>query len=189
MRLFFAVFPPPDVARAVSETVEALRRPGDGVSWVKTDNVHYTLRFLGELGESRAAAAARAGEAAVVGLSRFALKLGGPGAFPSARKPRVLWLGATEGGEELGILARSLEEALRRERFEPADRPFAPHLTLGRVRDPGGGGAAGAVAEAFLRGAFPAASFPVESLLLIHSTLHPQGSRYEPIGRYTLGPA
>ena len=61
MRLFFAVFPPPEVQRAAFALEESLRRPGDGVSWVKLENLHYTLRFLGELGESglrRAAAAA-----------------------------------------------------------------------------------------------------------------------------------
>ncbi len=199
MRVFFAVFPPPDVVEALARTVESIRRPGDSVSWVKAANIHYTLRFLGELGDSRVAAAGRAGEAAVVGLARFALRLGAPGLFPNPLRPRVLWLGTSEGGDALRLLARSLDEALRREGFAPPDKPFAPHLTLGRVREggrahepgrthePGGtreSGQAGAAAHAFCAATFPSLAFEVAALALIHSTLDPRGSIYAPIGRF-----
>ncbi|MGH7724195.1 MAG: RNA 2',3'-cyclic phosphodiesterase [Candidatus Eiseniibacteriota bacterium] len=184
MRTFFAVFPPAEVVDAIAGAVERIRWPGDSVSWVKPSNVHYTLRFLGELSESRVRAAARAGEAAVVGLQHFSLRLGAPGVFPNARRPRVLWLGASEGGEALVLLAKSLDEALRREGFGAPEKPFAPHLTLGRVRESGSGGAS--VAETFLGATFPTAAFDVPALSLIHSKLDPRGSIYEPIGRFAL---
>jgi 2'-5' RNA ligase len=104
--------------------------------------------------------------------------------FPNARRPRVLWLGASEGGEALVLLAKSLDEALRREGFGPPEKPFAPHLTLGRVRDVGSGGAS--VAETFLAGAFPGSAFEVPALSLIHSKLDPRGSIYTPIGTFAL---
>src|SRR5262245_3597673 len=97
------------------------------VSWVKQANLHYTLRFLGELEDSRVEAVKRAAQAAVAGIEAFHVQLGRPGMFPNERMPRVFWLGAAEGGEELKLLARSLDEALKRERFGRPDRPFAAH--------------------------------------------------------------
>jgi 2'-5' RNA ligase len=176
-RTFVAVFPPPPVARAIAAALERVRAPGDGVSWVREGNVHYTLRFLGDLGPGRVAAARRASSAAVRGMAPFELALGATGAFPNERRPRVLWLGATRGGEALTLLARSVAVALEREGFPGEDKPFVPHLTLGRVREAGGRGA-GEVGARLAAEAFPHAPFRVEELVLVASTLSPGGSRY-----------
>ena len=173
MRLFLAVFPPREVQQAVHAALGVARRPGDGVSWVKPDNLHFTLRFLGELG---ADGARRAGEAAVeaAAASRaFEVVLGAPGAFPNPRRARVIWLGLSRGGDELVRLAADLESALRRRGFDPADKPFAPHLTLGRVRANGADWSA-ALAAASVE----PARFTVDRVGLIESTLSPKGSIY-----------
>ena len=109
------------------------------MSWVKPDNLHYTLRFLGEVGEDGARRAARGGAPRPRRAARaFDATLGALGAFPNARRARVIWLGMTEGGEPLVALARALERALARRGFDrEADKPFSAHLTLGRVREPG----------------------------------------------------
>lgn len=167
MRLFFAV-QLPDGARAA---LSALPR-GPGVSWTRAEQLHFTLAFLGE--QPDASLALRAGEA-VRGLRRFELAVGGAGAFPSPRKPRVLWLGALAGGPQLCFVAERLGAALREHGFTLDARPFQPHLTLGRVRPGGERGAAGALA------ALPAgelARFRVDEVQLMQSILGPGGARH-----------
>jgi 2'-5' RNA ligase len=185
-RTFVAVFPPAAVAEAIDTALQRARRPGDGVSWVRAANVHYTLRFLGDLSLARVEAARRAAAAAVVGMPAFAVALGAPGAFPDARRPRVFWLGAAAGGDELTLLAKSLAVALEREGFPADDKPFVPHLTVGRVRE-SGARTAGESAARLAAEAFPTAPFPVDALVVVKSTLSPGGSRYEALARVPLG--
>ena len=136
MRLFLAVFPPPAVREAVFAAAEPLRRTGAGVSWVKAENLHYTMRFLGEVGEDGARRAAEAAVEAAAVEPAFEAVLGSFGAFPNPARARVIWVGMATGAEALKSLAAALEQALRRRGFDRADKPFAAHLTLGRVRDP-----------------------------------------------------
>jgi 2'-5' RNA ligase len=191
-RTFVAVFPPPALSEAICAAALSVRTPGDGIAWVRPANVHYTLRFLGDLAPALVTAACRAAEVAVVGVPPFALALGEAGAFPGVQRPRVLWLGAAEGGDALVALARRLDIALGREGFPPAERPFAPHLTLGRVHEaaaPWAGRAGDTLARLAAR-EFPRAPFAVDALLVIKSTLAAGGSRYETLAGCPLaGPA
>lgn len=184
MRLFLAVFPPDDVQVAASRAADALRASpgGRGVAWVKRENLHWTLRFLGERDEAEASRAAQALRAAAVGHAPFDVALSGAGAFPNARRARVLWLGLAEGDAPLRALAASLERALRELGFAAADKPFAPHLTLGRVRERDADWSAGLAA---LR--VDAPRFRVGEARLVRSTLAPGGSRYETLERVPLG--
>ena len=177
MRIFLAVFPPPAVQDAAAAVIDRLRRPGDGVSWVKHQNLHYTVRFLGELGESGLERVTEAAREGVAGRRRFEAVLGEAGAFPNAARANVLWLGLAEGGEGLSALAESVERALRRLRFDRAAHAFTPHLTLGRVR------ARGQDWSARLAGVSvepdPPARFVVDRVSVVESTLSPKGSRYD----------
>jgi RNA 2',3'-cyclic 3'-phosphodiesterase len=176
MRLFFAVFPPPEVQRAAFALEEALRRPGDLVSWVKVENLHYTMRFMGDLGADGARRCAEAAAEAAADVSAFDATLGGLGAFPNARKARVLWVGMARGAEPLEALAKGLEAALRRRGFERADRAFSAHLTIGRARNPGEDWTPRLAA---IEAPDPsAARFRVDRLLLMESRLSPKGSTY-----------
>src|SRR5258705_12455133 len=136
MRIFLAVFPPPEVQQRAFALEESLRRPNDGVSWVKLENLHYTLRFIGEVGDDGARRVGEAAQAGVVGHPAFTATLGGLGAFPNPRRARVIWASLAEGAAELVAVAQSLESALRKRGFDRADHPFSAHLTLGRVRTP-----------------------------------------------------
>ncbi len=173
MRLFLAVFPPPEVQALAVRVSDAMRERGDGVSWVRRENVHYTLRFLGELGADGARRAREAAVEAAASHASFDALLAGPGAFPDAKRARVLWLGMGEGAEALKALARSLERALASRGFERADHAFTPHLTLGRVRAPGDWSAKLAGAPTI------DARFRVGRIALVKSTLSPGGSQYE----------
>jgi len=137
VRLFLAVFPPPSARALAAQTIEKLRRPKDDVSWVAPKNLHYTLRFLGEVDEQGATRAEQAAREAAAEFAPFGVRLGPPGAFPSARRARVIWLGLLEGVEPFARLAAALEAALERHGFAPEPQEFSAHLTLGRVRQPG----------------------------------------------------
>ena len=176
MRLFVAVFPPAEVQRAAYGCIEALRRPGDGVSWIKAENLHYTMRFLGEVGEDGARRAAEAATEAAGKSRAFAASLGGLGAFPNPRRARVIWIGMSEGAEALVALARDLDRALAKRGFETADKPFSSHLTLGRVRNPGPDWAP--VLAGVDAAAGTPARFTVDRLCVVESQLDPRGSIY-----------
>jgi 2'-5' RNA ligase len=175
LRLFLAVFPPPEVQRAAAELIERLRAPGDGVSWVKPDNLHYTLRFIGDVGEDGARRVGEAADRAVAGCAAFDTALGGLGAFPNARRPRVIWIGVAHGAEPFTALGAELERELRAAGFGRADHAFKPHLTLGRVREPGDDWSDRLEPAAV----DPArAAFRVDRLCVVASQLSPRGSIY-----------
>src|SRR5690349_20746137 len=96
------------------------------------------MRFLGEIGEDGLRRVTEAAREAAAEIPRFEAELGGAGAFPNARRARVIWLGMRSGAEPLTGLAGALERALDQRGFAPDGRKFAAHLTLGRVRDPRG---------------------------------------------------
>ncbi len=175
MRIFLAVFPPPAVQAAVHTAAESLRRPGDGVSWVKRENLHYTLRFLGELGADGARRVQEAASEAAATGRPFAAALGSLGAFPNPRRARVLWAGMTAGAEPLTALARALDSALARRGFEAPDHPFSAHLTIGRVREPR---ADWSEPLAAVEVDPAAARFTVDRLCVVESKLSPRGSTY-----------
>lgn len=173
LRVFLALFPPPEVQAAAAEAIEQLRSNGDRVSWVKRENLHFTLRFLGDVGEDGARRAAEAAAEISSDHRAFDAALGSLGAFPDGQRARVLWIGLSQGAEPMVALARSLEKALVRRGFERETRPFAAHLTIGRVREPGHDWS-----QALGRATLAPAAWHVDRVLLIRSTLSPQGSRY-----------
>ncbi len=181
-RLFFAVPIPPPAARAaarVSTRLRALAGPAR-VSWVRTETLHLTLRFLGDRPEEAIPDLVAAGERAAAEAAPFEVRLHGGGSFPGRRgRPRVLWLGVRSEGA-LARLARDLDAALDAVAGIPPDgRPFRSHLTLGRVR-------AGDArrAAAFLAGLDETARFGVAGFTLYRSTLHPAGAIHEAVARF-----
>jgi 2'-5' RNA ligase len=178
VRIFLAVFPPPAAQDAAAAVIARLRQPHDGVAWVKRENLHYTLRFMGDLDEDGMARVTAAANEAAAERPAFIAGLGAAGAFPSARRARVLWLGSSAGGEALVALAGALERALRGRGFEPVGRPFSPHLTLGRVRrgEEDWSARLATLAAALAPGWAP--SFAVERVRVVESTLARGGSIY-----------
>jgi 2'-5' RNA ligase len=179
LRIFLAVFPSPEAQGVAAAVIDRLRGDGDGVSWVKRENLHYTVRFLGELGEDGTRRASEAAAEAVSDHAAFDAQLGALGAFPSARGARVIWAGLAEGAERLVALARSVERALERRGFEREGRHFEAHLTIGRARDPHADWSERlAAGSAVIAAAGAPARFRVDRVMTIHSQLSPRGSVY-----------
>ena len=159
---------------------------GAKASWVKPHNMHLTIKFLDEVRWNTIADVTAAVQRAAQTVEPFELEIGGAGAFPSAGRPRTLWLGTTVGSEPLAVLAAALETVLKPLGFPKEHRRFAAHLTLGRVRD--GGPSARELGEAIRQhAAFSAGRFTVRELVVFSSELSPQGPNYEAIGRGPLG--
>ncbi len=182
MRAFVAVFPPPRIrAAAVAGARATVRRlaGGDRVQWTRPENVHLTLKFLGNareeiLGDLRAAL-----ENICAAHMPFDVELAGLGAFPSARRARILWLGIGAGFEELRSLAADVDIALMSLGFEREERPYTPHLTLGRIR--------GRPASLDLPPDAVEFRFRVPRVDLVESTLTPEGAVYKTVGAFALG--
>jgi 2'-5' RNA ligase len=137
-RLFVAAWLPEAAAREAARVLDRLRSAGGDVKWVSPENLHVTLRFLGDTDEGRVPAVVDAVSDAAEGVSPFSLVLGGTGTFPPRGAPRVVWLGIDRGAGEIAELARRAEERLVARGLveEPETRPFRAHVTLGRPRSP-----------------------------------------------------
>lgn len=134
MRLFVAVNLPDDIIAAIGEIQAQFKRLPFDVKWTEAHQFHLTLKFLGDAAETALPGIAEAMAEGAGGMKPFSLAFSGLGVYPDIRRPKVIWLGTTEGGAELRALARRLDEALAVRGFEREAREFSPHVTLGRVR-------------------------------------------------------
>ena len=181
MRSFVAVFPSPSVLEAVFELQRSLERVLPGVRWVAPSNLHFTLRFFGDLGPQERASAARVIDEVTRSRARFGVELHGVGVFSSWKHPRVVWVGCGDGSDAFAELGKALEFGFRDARLGKADKPFKPHLTLGRWRDFGAVIPASSISACQAIGSL--GRFKVEEVGLIQSKLSPKGSRYVPLHR------
>jgi len=138
IRTFIAVDLPGEIKAHIAEFVAPLRPLSRSIRWVRSEGLHLTLKFLGELPRERVEEVISALETALSGWPAFGFQLSGLGGFPDLRRPRVLWIGVGEGHQPLQELAGAVERALILCGFPPEKRPFSPHLTIGRVRSPHG---------------------------------------------------
>jgi 2'-5' RNA ligase len=184
IRSFVAVLLPEAVRARVDEAAAELRRRAGAVSWVRAENFHVTLRFLGSVDEATLGRAREALAEAASGLAPFRLALSGFGGFPTAHAPRVIWVGLTAGAEPLVELHARLEAALGRCGIPPEGRGFHPHVTLGRSREPRG---ASGIGELLDGTGEPLGETRVEAVHLMRSDLNPEGARYGVLAREALG--
>ena len=185
MRLFVALNLPEPERRAIRAATEHLRASGLPVRWTPEEGLHVTLKFLGEVPPEAVEDVETAVTDAAAGSGAIFLELGGLGAFPTLRHPRVVWLGAS-GVEGLSSLHRAADEHLAARGFEPEARPFHPHVTLGRVkkhaRTEDTAGLAG------LAETVPYASrVGIDTVDVMRSHLSSGGARYEVLARCPLG--
>jgi 2'-5' RNA ligase len=155
------------------------------VNWVEPDNLHVTLLFLGEVDERDLIKVCRAVETVCRGHAPFTMNVGTTGAFPNARRPKILWAGIGAGAEELTAIHDALEAPLlelgcyRRE-----DRPYSPHLTLGRVK--GDEGTEPLAATLARNAGWHGGEVPVREVLVMSSELGRDGPVYSVMSRAKL---
>ena len=179
MRLFVAINLPDEVRRGIRNATEPLHQAALPVHWVEPAGIHLTLKFLGEVDESRRDELGAGVVAATRGARPFLMPISGFGAFPSVERPRVIWVGC-EGVPPLELLQHRMEQEMERLGFPIEGRPFRPHLTLGRVKKDGSP-ARFRNLESLLDGLAFDAEAVVQSVDLMESRLGPQGSAYRPV--------
>ena len=178
LRLFAAVEIPPDVRVGIAASVAPVRERFPKARWVPVQNQHVTMKFLGATYPRLVGWVTESVSGAARDQEPFETRVEGLGAFPNARRARVLWAGLDDAGRRLERLAASLDEALAKE-FAPEKRAFTPHLTLARFDPP--------VAIEPLDATFESAAFPIDRVVLFRSHLRRPAPVYEPIGTFPLG--
>jgi 2'-5' RNA ligase len=178
IRSFIAVELPDIVRRQLESLTRELKESDAPVGWVRPEGIHLTLKFLGnispELVQQMKPVLAGIGSRA----GPIHLQPAGCGAFPTIKQPRVIWVGLRGESEPLVELQKQVERAMVPFGFAPEDRPFRPHLTLGRVK---GRQRLLALQQILLaRREFTAEAFDVTELVLYKSELRPDGARYTP---------
>ena len=135
VRAFVAVELAQEALETLVRVQEAIAGDGLNIRWVRRENIHLTLKFLGEVPVDRVDAVAGAMGEAARHCPAMVVTVQGLGVFPGMNRPRILWAGLHGDTRALGALHRRLDQALARCGFEPEKRPFKAHLTLGRFRD------------------------------------------------------
>lgn len=190
MRLFAAVRVDPEVARRIASFSEGLKKQIDGrapaarVTWVNEDQLHITIRFIGHVDHAQCSRIQDALKPAIQGHP-FNVLVAGAGAFPPRRAPRVLWAGITEGREALAAIEQEVSARLASSGVVREDRPYSPHITLARVREPSGLRAwalfKGVVTQRF-------GGWRVDAITLFESRPSPRGHQYVALQTTPLAP-
>lgn len=171
------------MTKRLGELAGGLKKGLAGASWVKPENIHLTLKFLGELSPARADEVAEALQGVAEGLEPFTLTASGVKGFPNLARPRVLWVGIEEN-EALLSLYEEIEQTLSYINIEKETRPFRAHLTLCRIRSAEGPSTIGAPARAL--GSDINVDFNVDSFELFKSVLKPGGAVHSIINSISL---
>ena len=190
MRLFIGVELDDAVRAAATDAALELkarldtRTPGFTARWIDRTNLHITLWFIGEVADERVAEISDALRRPF-DVAPFSLSLMGCGAFPPSGAPRVLWIGTAKGTEAMRELYDRIEHRLVPLGLAVERRPYTPHLTIARVKDPGR--ASGRVIRDAIA-AVPAScgESAVTAVTLFRSRLSPRGAAYEPLLRVPL---
>jgi 2'-5' RNA ligase len=134
VRTFVAVLIDEDLRNRITEVQGRIKKLAPDVKWVAPENLHVTLKFLGDVREDLLPKVFLAVEEAVQGLWPFNMSVSGIGAFPNARRARVVWIGLEDGEDRLRELAISINEKLAKLNFEREENEFKAHITIERVK-------------------------------------------------------
>ena len=183
LRTFIALDMPPAIKAAVETYVQPLKMLPGRVSWVKAENLHLTLKFLGETPADRVEDIAATLHDIAATVPPFTVDIADCGAFPHDRAPRVLWVGFQDTSGVVRQLAQALDERLQRYGFAREQHAFRPHVTIGRVKE--------ARIPDILRRlkAQPFTAMPAsfQAMTFMRSALHPAGAIYTPLHICKLG--
>ena len=184
MRTFIAIAIPDDCKKLLDRLQHPLRDSGADVRWTSIDNIHLTLKFLGEVDPATIPGLVERLGGVVAPQVRFSLRLHGVGGFPDLRHPRVIWCGIEGDIERLKLLQAGIESACAQAGFPVEPRPFQPHLTLGRVR---GKRNLHRLLDCIRMIDDHEGTFEVREIGLYQSTLTPHGSIYKMLAALVLG--
>jgi 2'-5' RNA ligase len=184
MRAFIAIEIPDAIKAGLAAVQAQLKCAGVDAGWSRSEGIHLTLKFLGEVSEERVPEIMQALALELGGTGRFRLSPEGVGTFPNPASARVVWLGIAGDVMSLVALQASVERVLAGLGMERDERPYTPHLTLGRIKRI-------RKREVWLKALegiknFRIPGFDVTAVSLIESELRPAGAVYRQLGRVVL---
>lgn len=183
MRAFIAIDLPENIHAELRRRQAEFRALCPDARWTRPEGIHLTLKFLGEINDAQVRQVSDA-LAALGPLEPFAVEVKGFGVFPDARRPRVFWAGL-EAPPALAKLAESVEERMEKLGFVREDRPFTPHLTLARFKNPRPQPALQQASEQLGGAGLPLLGrFEVSEFFLFESKLSPHGAEYRKVARF-----
>jgi 2'-5' RNA ligase len=183
VRTFIAIPLRADCRALLGALQKHLRASNADVRWTAVPSIHLTLKFLGEVDPPLVGRLAGPFRAIAASQDPFTLTLGGLGAFPGLRSPRVVWCGVQGDLEQLCMLQGRIEEACALLGFVAEERAFQPHLTLGRIRS---GRNLQHLSECIRIGPDLRCGLQVETFNIYRSTLRPSGAVYEVVESFAL---
>ncbi|MDY6794220.1 MAG: RNA 2',3'-cyclic phosphodiesterase [Actinomycetota bacterium] len=186
IRLFVAVDIPGEIRDVLGDLIEDNKKTAEGARWVRPENLHLTLKFIGNQDENRLERLRSEVRTAAERSRAFTVLLGGCGAFPSPYKARVIWVGMESGIEEARNVAGKLDSRLAKAGVEHEKRQFRGHLTLARLKRPSN---CSSLLEDMADGLRDLSHMPfrVDEIVLYRSTLGSEGSTYTVLERMVLG--
>ncbi len=179
MRLFIAANIPEDIRSSFADLTSSLSARLPGVRWVRKENFHVTLKFLGEVSERRIEKMSPALAELAHETKPFTISFEGLGAFPDLRRPHVLWVGIDRGVSDLRAIAEGIKNRVWLE-ADRDEREFSGHVTIGRVARP-----IGAVSFVGTNAAF--GSFELDRIDLMQSVTLREGPEYHVVRSFPLG--
>ena len=189
VRSFIAIPVPSERIEALEQSVKHLDEEiGRHVRWVRPEGIHLTLKFMGDIPAATAERVLEALLPVTAGFNSFQLSISGLGVFPNSRRPRVLWAGLDGGLKSLSELHMAVDEAVEKLGLPKDQRPFSPHLTLGRVRRDAAEGQLQKIGEAMSSTKIPSVpAWLADTVNLMRTELDPAGSRHYLMGSAPIG--
>lgn len=187
IRTFIAVEISPEVRKALTAQISHLKGLFPKINWVKPDNLHLTLKFIGNIPPDDLPDIFAVTQEAVADIAGFSLEVCGAGAFPDLVHPRVVYAECTEGREQATALAEAVETALAPLGYLPDGRKYAPHFTLGRIKNPSDALGIEKHAQELALAHFGV--IEVEEVVVFMSELKKHGARHTPMQRIRLSTA
>jgi 2'-5' RNA ligase len=178
IRSFIAIELNKDIQESLAKIQSQLRAARADVKWVKPENIHLTLKFLGNIDIDLITKINGIFEELGKKYQSFPADLNTLGAFPKIKNPRVIWAGMQKGKDEVIVIVKELEKQLAKIGIAKEEKEFHPHVTLGRLRSPYN---RASLVEALEKNSkVPTLNFTVDKIVLFKSTLTPKGPIYEP---------
>lgn len=173
MRLFIGVWLSEAMRDEVVRYITSARKGSQGFKWSHPEQLHFTLKFLGEVEREKVPSLVRVLDTVATGKKPFELRLGKTGGFPEGGTPRILWIGLSSAQQDLELLAGVVDTACNSLGFPGEKRPFKPHLTIARAKD----GRGDLIKAPDLKVSWQSITL-VSGFSLIESRLEPQAAVY-----------
>jgi len=182
VRSFIAIEIPECIREDLSRLRNRWRQPSQNIRWIRAQNIHLTLKFLGDVPVAKVDAIVRKLQALCEETDAFHYNLTRLGVFPNPGKARLLWVGAESFREQLTQLAKKIDQALINLGFSKEKRKFVPHVTLGRAKSP----LPRDFVNSFLATPFARDEVEAREIIMMRSDLRPTGAVYTAIKRIAL---